>query len=97
VVYEPEEWIGTKVSWELKQEGGYTIVPFNTKVGRGRWSSVPAPKTRMIFPTCSVEMDSPSIMFVDGGQETRALKVAPTNSVMSLRIVTNPVIIPNRR
>lgn len=24
----PEEWIGTKVSWELKQEGDYTIVLF---------------------------------------------------------------------
>jgi len=26
VVDGPEEWIGTKVSWELKQEGDYTIV-----------------------------------------------------------------------
>lgn len=25
----PEEWIGTKISWELKQEGDYTIVLFN--------------------------------------------------------------------
>jgi hypothetical protein len=28
VVDGPEEWIGTKVSWELKQEGDYTIVLF---------------------------------------------------------------------
>ena len=28
VVGGPEEWIGTKVSWELKQEGDYTIVLF---------------------------------------------------------------------
>jgi uncharacterized protein YndB with AHSA1/START domain len=28
VVGGPEEWIGTKVSWELKQEGEYTIVLF---------------------------------------------------------------------
>ncbi|GAA0534532.1 SRPBCC family protein [Chitinophaga japonensis] len=26
VIEGPEEWIGTKVSWELKQEGDYTIV-----------------------------------------------------------------------
>ena len=24
----PKEWIGTKVSWELKQEGDYTIILF---------------------------------------------------------------------
>jgi uncharacterized protein YndB with AHSA1/START domain len=28
VVDGPTEWIGTKVSWELKQDGGYTIVLF---------------------------------------------------------------------
>jgi len=28
VVERPKEWIGTKVSWELKQEGDYTIVLF---------------------------------------------------------------------
>jgi len=28
VVEGPEEWIGTTVDWELKQEGGYTIVLF---------------------------------------------------------------------
>ena len=28
VVDGPKEWIGTKVSWELKQEGDYTIVLF---------------------------------------------------------------------
>jgi uncharacterized protein YndB with AHSA1/START domain len=26
VVDGPEEWIGTKVSWELKQQDGYTII-----------------------------------------------------------------------
>ena len=29
VVGGPEEWIGTKVSWELKQEGEYSFVLFN--------------------------------------------------------------------
>ena len=28
VVDGPKEWIGTKVSWELKQDGDYTIVLF---------------------------------------------------------------------
>jgi len=28
VVGGPEEWIGTKISWELKQKGEYTIVLF---------------------------------------------------------------------
>lgn len=28
VVDGPEEWVGTHVSWELKQEGDYTIVLF---------------------------------------------------------------------
>jgi uncharacterized protein YndB with AHSA1/START domain len=28
VVDGPEEWIGTKVSWELKQEGDYSILLF---------------------------------------------------------------------
>jgi uncharacterized protein YndB with AHSA1/START domain len=28
VVDGPEEWIGTKISWELKQEGDYVIVLF---------------------------------------------------------------------
>jgi len=28
VVDGPKEWIGTKVSWELKQEGDYTVVLF---------------------------------------------------------------------
>lgn len=28
VVDGPEEWIGTTVSWELKEEGDYTIVLF---------------------------------------------------------------------
>ena len=28
VVDGPEEWIGTKVSWELKQQDGYTIILF---------------------------------------------------------------------
>jgi uncharacterized protein YndB with AHSA1/START domain len=28
VVDGPEEWVGTTVSWELKQEGDYTIVLF---------------------------------------------------------------------
>jgi hypothetical protein len=28
VVDGPEEWIGTKVSWELKQDGDYVIVLF---------------------------------------------------------------------
>lgn len=26
VVERPEEWIGTKVNWELKQDGDYTII-----------------------------------------------------------------------
>jgi uncharacterized protein YndB with AHSA1/START domain len=29
VVDGPEEWIGTRVSWEVKQTGDYTIVLFN--------------------------------------------------------------------
>jgi uncharacterized protein YndB with AHSA1/START domain len=29
VVGGPEEWVGTKVSWDLKQDGEYTIVLFN--------------------------------------------------------------------
>ena len=28
VIDGPEEWIGTKISWELKQEGDYTIILF---------------------------------------------------------------------
>ena len=28
VVDGPEEWIGTKVSWDLRQEDGYTIILF---------------------------------------------------------------------
>lgn len=28
VVDGPQEWIGTKVSWQLKQEDGYTIILF---------------------------------------------------------------------
>jgi uncharacterized protein YndB with AHSA1/START domain len=28
VVEGPEEWVGTKISWELKQNGDYTIVLF---------------------------------------------------------------------
>jgi len=28
VVDGPEEWIGTKVSWDLKQEGDYTVILF---------------------------------------------------------------------
>jgi uncharacterized protein YndB with AHSA1/START domain len=28
VIDGPEEWIGTKVSWDLKQEGDYTVVLF---------------------------------------------------------------------
>jgi hypothetical protein len=28
VVGGPDEWIGTKISWELKQDGDYTIVLF---------------------------------------------------------------------
>ena len=28
VVDGPEEWIGTKISWDLKQEGDYSIVLF---------------------------------------------------------------------
>lgn len=28
VVEGPEEWIGTKVAWELKQQDGYTIILF---------------------------------------------------------------------
>lgn len=28
VVGGPDEWIGTRISWELKQEGGYSIVLF---------------------------------------------------------------------
>ena len=28
VVDGPEEWVGTKVSWELKQDGDYTIILF---------------------------------------------------------------------
>src|SRR5258708_22573081 len=31
VVDGPEEWIGTKVSFELKQEGAYTIVLFKNQ------------------------------------------------------------------
>jgi uncharacterized protein YndB with AHSA1/START domain len=31
VVGGPEEWIGTKISWELKQEGEYSIVLFKHK------------------------------------------------------------------
>jgi len=33
VVDGPEEWIGTHVSWELRQEGDYTIVLFAHRVG----------------------------------------------------------------
>jgi hypothetical protein len=29
VVDGPAEWIGTTVNWEIKQEGGYTIVLFS--------------------------------------------------------------------
>ena len=29
VIGGPEEWIGTRVSWELKQEGEYSFVLFN--------------------------------------------------------------------
>ena len=29
VVDGPEEWIGTKVRWELKQQDGYTIILYN--------------------------------------------------------------------
>ena len=39
VVDGPEEWIGTNVSWDLKRDGDYTIILFNTKVGRNPWSS----------------------------------------------------------
>jgi uncharacterized protein YndB with AHSA1/START domain len=28
VVAGPEEWVGTKVDWQLRQDGGYTIVRF---------------------------------------------------------------------
>jgi len=28
VVDGPEEWVGTTISWDLRQEGGYTIVLF---------------------------------------------------------------------
>jgi len=28
VVGGPDEWVGTKISWELKQEGEYSIVLF---------------------------------------------------------------------
>ena len=35
----PGEWIGTTVSWDLKQEGDWTIVLFKHQVGRSRWSS----------------------------------------------------------
>lgn len=28
VVEGPEEWIGTKVAWELKQQDGYTVILF---------------------------------------------------------------------
>jgi hypothetical protein len=28
VVDGPEEWIGTKVRWDLKQEGDYTVILF---------------------------------------------------------------------
>ena len=28
VVGGPDEWIGTKISWDIKQEGGYSIVLF---------------------------------------------------------------------
>jgi hypothetical protein len=38
VVDGPQEWIGTKISFDLKQEGDWTIVLF-TKAGRSRSSS----------------------------------------------------------
>ena len=28
VISGPEEWIGTKISWEIKQDGDYTIILF---------------------------------------------------------------------
>ena len=39
VVEGPAEWIGTKVSFDLKQEGEYSIVLFKHRAGRSRWSS----------------------------------------------------------
>jgi hypothetical protein len=34
-----KEWIGTKVKWDLKQEGDGPSRSSNTKSGRSRWSS----------------------------------------------------------
>jgi hypothetical protein len=39
VVDGPQEWIGTKVSFDLRQEGDWTLILFKHQVGRSRWSS----------------------------------------------------------
>ena len=39
VVDGPEEWIGTHVIWDLKQDGDYTTSCSSTRAGGNRWSS----------------------------------------------------------
>jgi hypothetical protein len=39
VVDGPEEWLGTKISFDLKQNGDWTVVSSSTKAGRSRWNS----------------------------------------------------------
>ena len=39
VIDGPQEWIGTKIGFELKQQGDWTIVLLSTRAGRSRWSS----------------------------------------------------------
>ena len=39
VVDGPKEWVGSKVSWNLKQEGDWTIVLFKHQGWKSRWSS----------------------------------------------------------
>jgi len=41
VVEGPPEWIGTTVSWELKQEGDYAIVLFKHRLERARGIHAP--------------------------------------------------------
>jgi uncharacterized protein YndB with AHSA1/START domain len=42
VVDGPAEWIGTEVSFDLKQDGAVTIVLSSSGAGRSRWSSCTA-------------------------------------------------------
>ena len=39
VVGGPDEWIGTTIEWDLRQDGEWTVVLFGHRAGRSRWSS----------------------------------------------------------